>query len=361
LTEAGNLPPDPGLAGNTLRQIVFTSIGGTRVRVQLSNAHGNDNVVVKSVRVAKSMGGDRIDAASDVAVTFSGLPSVTIPAGDEVFSDSFDFPLEPLTTLAVSMHFGDVPSAVTGHPGSRTTSHIAAGDAAAAPSQPAAATSDQWYFLTGIDVLAPATAAAVVILGDSITDGRGSTTNGNNRWPDNLSRRLRQNAATSGVAVLNLGIGGNAVLEGGLGPTARQRFDRDVLAQRGVRWLIILEGVNDIGSSGTPATAEGLIGAYEQFVDRAHVAGIRVYGVPILPFGGSQYDADDHESYRQAVNDWIRNSGKFDAVIDLDAAVRDSKNPQVLLPLYDSGDHLHLSVAGYERMADAIDLTLFSR
>jgi lysophospholipase L1-like esterase len=340
--------------------VLFTSIGGTRLRVQLSNAYGNGDVVVNSAHLARSTGRDGIDSASDVALTFSGSSSVTVPAGSELFSDPFDFALEPLETLAVSVHFGAVPSDVTGHPGSRTTSYIAVGDQTAAPRCPSAAVTDHWYFLTGIDVRAPTSAAAVAVLGDSITDGRGSTTNGNNRWPDNLSRRLRQNAATTRVAVLNMGIGGNAVLEGGLGPTARQRFDRDVLAQRGVRWLIILEGVNDLGASQSAATAEGLIGAYQQFIDAAHAAGIRVFGVPILPFAGSQYDAGEHESYRQTVNDWIRTEGRFDAVLDLDEAVRDPKNPSALLPLYDSGDHLHLSVAGYETMAAAIDLALFS-
>ena len=312
------------------------------------------------MHVAASTDRDGIDAATDAALTFSGEPSVTIPAGEELFSDPFDFQLDPLATLAVSIYFGEVPSDITGHPGSRTTSYVAVGDTTTEVSLPSPVTTDHWYFLTGIDVLAPSPAAAVVILGDSITDGYGSTTNGNNRWPDNLSRRFRDDAATAEVAVLNMGIGGNAVVGGGLGPSAVRRFDRDVLAQRGVRWLVILEGVNDFANMYNPAITDRLISAYQDFIDAAHEAGMLVYGVPILPFGGSQYDEGDHEAYRQTVNDWIRTGGGFDAVIDLDEAVRDPDDPAALLSTYDSGDHLHPSVAGYERMAEVVDLSLFS-
>ena len=202
-------------------------------------------------------------------------------------------------------------------------------------------------------MLADAAAAAVVTLGDSLTDGRGSTTNGNDRWPDNLSRRLRANAATANVAVLNQGIGGNAVVSGGLGPTATQRFTRDVLGQSGVRWLIVFEGVNDIcGSGGGPQAAHNLIAAYGQFIDLAHARGVRVYGATLTPIGGSHYDSAEHEAARQTVNTWLRSSGRFDAVIDLDAAVRDPANPTSLLATYDTGDHLHLNTAGYRRIAD---------
>ena len=213
-------------------------------------------------------------------------------------------------------------------------------------------------------MVADASSAAVVALGDSITDGRGSTTNGNDRWPDGLARRLQANPATAGVAVLNQGMGGNAVVSGGLGPTAMQRFANDVLGQRGVRWLIVLEGVNDIGAASGPAAAAAataLIAAFGRFVDLSHDRGIKVFGVPILPFGGSNYDSAAHRAARQTVNDWIRTSGKFDAVIDLDAAVRDPANPLKLLPAYDTGDHLHLTPAGYRAMADAVDLSLFTR
>jgi lysophospholipase L1-like esterase len=219
---------------------------------------------------------------------------------------------------------------------------------------------DHWYYVTGIDVMAPPSSGAVVTLGDSITDGRGTTTNGNNRWPDNLSRRLRMSAATELVAVLNQGIGGNAVVTGGLGPTAQLRFERDVLSQSGVKWVIVLHGVNDIGESTGASVAQDLIAAYQGFVSSARAANVGIYGVPILPFGDSFYDSSEHEADRQTVNEWIRTPGNFDEVIDLDAAVRDPTQPTRLLPAYDEGDHLHLNPGGYQAMADAIDLGLFN-
>jgi lysophospholipase L1-like esterase len=316
---------------------------------------------MSSVHLAVSSGGSAIDPSTDQELTFSGAASVTIPMGQAVFSDELAYPLPALATLAVTIRFDAVPVAVTGHPGSRTTSYLTSGDAVTAASLPGAATADHWYFLTGVDVMADTSSAAVVTLGDSITDGRGSTTNGNDRWPDNLARRLQANPTTVGVAVLNQGIGGNAVVSGGLGSTAVQRFAGDVLGQSGVRWLIVLEGVNDIGGGASGQTvAANLIAAFGSFVDMAHARGISVFGVPILPFGGNTYDSADHQAARQMVNDWIRSSGKLDAVIDLDAVVRDPANPSSLLPAYDSGDHLHLNPAGYQAMADAIDLSLFA-
>ena len=359
LVETANLPPAPGLFGNTLRQVVYVSIGGNQLRVRLSNAYGDGPVTMTSVHLAASRGGSEIDAATDRPLTFSGSLSVTIQPGAAVFSDPFAYALHSLTPTAITMAFGTVPSAVTGHPGSRTTSYLVAGNVAAAQSLPSAATAAHWYYITAIDVMADASSAALVVLGDSITDGRGSTTDGNNRWPDDLSRRLQTGAPTGGVAVLNEGIGGNAVLSGGLGPTAVQRFTNDVLNQSGARWLVLLEGVNDIGASRSQDVATTLIAAFGQLVDRAHGKGMRVYGVPILPFGTSMYAGIGHEASRQTVNHWIRTSGLFDAVIDLDAAVCDPAQPANLLPAYDSGDGLHLNPAGYQAMADAIDLTLF--
>jgi lysophospholipase L1-like esterase len=361
LTEMANLPPAPGLTGNTLRQIVYTSVGGNRLRVRLSNAYGDGPVTLTSVHLAVSQGAGAIDPTTDTALSFGGAPSVTIPTGGVLDSDAFTFSLAPRATLAITIVFGNTPAAVTGHPGSRTTSYLVSGNAATAMSMPGAATTAHWYFVTGVDVLANTNAqsGAIVALGDSITDGRGSTTDGNDRWPDDLSRRLRASAAVADVAVLNEGIGGNAVLSGGLGPTAVQRFSSDVLGQSGARWLVLLEGVNDIGAS-TQDLSAALIAAFGQFIDMAHGAGMRVYGIPILPFGVSMYASDAHEASRQTVNTWIRTSGRFDAVIDLDSAVRDPATPENLLPAFDSGDHLHLNPAGYQKMADTIDLTLFS-
>ena len=250
------------------------------------------------------------------------MPSVTLEPGATAVSDPFDYDLAPLTELTVSAFVGPTQNDHTGHPGSRATSYIATGNAVSEPALAAPVTTEHWYLLTGVDVLAEARSRAVVTFGDSITDGRGSTTNGNDRWPDALARRLQDNSETSRVSVLNHGIGGNAVLSGGLGPTGLARFERDALGQDGVRWVIVLHGVNDIGGSTDASVASRLIEAYEGFIDRAHEKDIRVYGAPILPFGGSQYASPDHETARQTVNDWIRTSGRFDAVVDLDEAVR---------------------------------------
>ncbi len=360
LTEPGNLPPAPGLAGNTLRQNVFATLAGQRARVLFSNEWGEGPVTFQSVRLASSLGASAIDTGTDCELRFGGNSAVTIPPGQTRRSDPLDFSVAALESLAVSIHFGAVPDNVTGHPGSRTTSFLESGGAAAAARLPDAATTDHWYFFTGIDVEVDAPAAAIVTIGDSITDGRGSTHNANDRWPDNLARRLQANPLTRQIAVLNQGIGGNAVVSGGLGPTATARFQRDVLDQRGVRWVILLEGINDIGGSTDSSVGSRLIEGYAGLIDSAHARGLLVYGVPILPFADSHYDIPARQEARQIVNHWVRTSGRFDAVIDLDAAVADPQNPNRLRAAYDCGDQLHLSPAGYQAMADAIDLALFA-
>lgn len=360
LTESANLPPAPGLSNRTLRQIFYVSIGGKRVRVHFSNEYGQSSVTLSAAHLALSKSGHTIDLASDHALTFSGSPSVTIAAGATTISDPFDFTLPAQTKVALSLAFGATPVAVTGHPGSRTTSYIATGNAVAAESLTAPVTAEHWYYATGIDVVAEAGEAAVVTFGDSITDGRGSTTDGNDRWPDDLSRRLRQNAPSAGVAVLNQALGGNAIFSAGNGPTGLTRFERDVLDQPGARWLIVLHGVNDIGVATDASVAQQLITAYQGFVSAAHTHGMRAYGVPILPFGQSMYDSPAHETARQTVNAWLRAPGHFDGLIDLEAVVRDPANTTRLLASYDSGDHLHLTPSGYQKMADAIDLSLLT-
>jgi lysophospholipase L1-like esterase len=366
LTEPRNMPPAPGLTNNTLRQVVRVSIPGRRLRVHISNVFGTAPVVIKAAHIALSRGAgsSAIVPASDQALEFAGADSVTIPAGDAVTSDPFDFDLQPFADVALTLAFGGTSSDVTGHPGSRTTSYIVPGDQVAAPELDSAATTDHWYNITGIDVVAPPDAAAVAVLGNSITDGRGSTTNHNDRWTDDLAHRLAADARTAHVAVLNEGLGGNCVLRFCLGPPGLDRLKRDVLDQPGVRWLIVLEGVNDIGGSRGPAAADsvaqGLIAGYQQIIRQAHARGIKVYGATITPFGGSFYDRPGHEEARDTVNSWIRHSGTFDAVIDLDAALRDPANPTHLSPGADSGDHLHPSAAGHQRMADAVDLGLFT-
>jgi lysophospholipase L1-like esterase len=359
LTKPRNLPPAPGLTGNTLRQIVRASIGGEKLRVRFSNAFGTSPVTINSVHLALSAGGSAIQTDSDKPLTFQGQPSAVIPAGESILSDAFDFHLAPMSNVAVTIYFGETSSNVTGHPGSRTTSYIQSGNAVSAADLPAAATTQHWYILNGIDVQADHPVGAVVTFGDSITDGKGSGTDKNDRWPDNLARRLQEDKGIADIAVLNEGIGGNCVLRGGLGPTALSRFDRDVLSQCGVHWLIVLEGVNDIGGSHDESVATNLISAYAKMIQQAHAQHILVYGATILPFGGSFYDSPSHEAARETVNQWIRTSGNFDAVIDFDAAMRNPQNPSRLLSAADSGDHLHPNEAGYKIMAEAIDLRLF--
>jgi lysophospholipase L1-like esterase len=367
LTEPNNLPPAL-LASSTLRQFVHVTLGGKHVRVRFSNAYGTNSVAINSAHIALaagagSAGNGQINIATDKSLSFHGAPSVNIPPGEVILSDPCDYALPALTNLAVSIYFGDISaSTINGHPGSRTTSFILATNVVTAANMAGAATTAHWYIITGVDVLAGNSSKGVVTLGDSITDGRGSTTDGNNRWPDNLARRLATNAPTAGVAVVNMGIGGNAIF-GGLGPAAVSRFDRDVLNQSGVRWLIVFEGVNDIGgatSSGSPALATNLISAYTQFANKAHARNLRAYGATITPFGGNSYYTTAREAARQTVNAWFRTNTVYDALIDFDALVRDPVTITNMLSTYDTGDHLHLNPTGYQAMANAIDLTLFA-
>jgi lysophospholipase L1-like esterase len=311
---------------------------------------------------AGSAGKGEINPATDKALAFGGASTANIPPGEAVLSDPCDFELPALTNLAISICFGDTSATkITGHPGSRTTSFILASNVVSFASMAGAATTEHWYIINGLDVLADIPCQTVVTLGDSITDGRGSTTDANNRWPDTLAHRLAANPPTAGVAVANMGIGGNAIF-GGLGSAAVSRFDRDVLDQSSPRWLIVFEGVNDIGGdrSGTTALATNLIKAYTQFANKTHARNIRAYGATITPFGGHSYYTTAHEEVRQTVNTWFRTNRLYDALIDFDAVVRNPVTLTNLSAAYDSGDHLHLSPAGYKAMAEAIDLKLFT-
>jgi lysophospholipase L1-like esterase len=361
LTEPGNLPRAPGFTDTTLRQVVRVTLGGRKIRVRFSNQFGTAPLTLTAARVAKSVAGagGAIQPKTDYALLFAGKPSVTIAPGTEAASDPISFDVAPLSDLAVTLHTRMTSPNITGHPGSRCTSYLLPGSVVSAPDAASAVKVEHWYFLSGVEVEAKPGAAAVVTLGDSITDGRGSPTNGNGRWPDYLARRLRANRATDRVAVLNAGIGGNAVLQGGLGPTALVRLDRDVLEQPGARWLIVFEGINDLG--GRSASGPDLIAAYKQIIARAKSRGLRVYGATILPCGQSFYFTLQLEAARQEINRWIRTSGEYDAVIDFDAALRDPRNPSQLSAAAQSPDHLHPSGLGYKVLADAIDLTLFTR
>jgi lysophospholipase L1-like esterase len=355
LTEPANMPPEPGLADATLRQVVHVSLGGKRLRVRFSNAFGTKPLTILAAHLAPSAGGAVIKPESGRPLTFGGRTLVTIPTGAPMISDPIHFELAALADLAVTIRVKDPTKAITGHPGARCTSYLQAGDHLKAPDLPRAARTPHWYYLCGVDV--ETAGSAVAVLGDSITDGRGSPTDCNGRWTDHLARRLHQDATTTGVGVLNEGLGGNRVLNDGLGPNALARLDRDVLMQPGVRWVIVLEGINDLGTRS--ATAGDLIGAYEQIVRRAHARGIKVYGATLMPCEGSFYFNPELEAARQTINAWIREPGRFDAVIDFDVATRDPRKPSRLSAAVDGGDHLHPGGEGYRIMAAAVDLQLF--
>jgi lysophospholipase L1-like esterase len=352
-----------------LRQIVHLSSGGSMIRVRVSNAFGAGPLHLLAVHVARpvSPAMSRIDPASDRALLFDGRADVLIPEGADYVSDPLTYPVTALSSLAITMQIEAAPEPETGHPGSRATSYLAQGVPAAATEIPQAQLIEHWYFLCGVDVAGPA-ASSIVALGDSITDGHGATTNGNDRWTDALSERL--SGAAKRVAVLNAGLGGNRLLADGLGPNALARFDRDVLARAGVRYLIVLEGINDLGELArlqSVSTAQHeekvrqMIAAYRQIALRARAHGIKVIGATLLPFTGSDYYHPDasNEQDRQAVNEWIRAKGHFDAVIDFDRIMADPSHPERMRPDYDCGDHLHPSPKGYRAMAEAIPLRLF--
>jgi lysophospholipase L1-like esterase len=366
------LAPDD-LHDATLRQIVHLALGGNELRLRLSNVFGTAPLHISAVRIARPLSPSTgsIDVSTDCAVTFSGNPDVTIPAGAEYLSDPVAFPVTAFSDLAISLYVEKPPAQQTGHPGAHATSFLVHGNAVSAVDLTNAKQVEHWYLISGVNVAAPSQEASIVTFGDSITDGHGSTTNGNDRWPDDLARRLQTAPATRLFGVLNAGTGGNRLLDDGLGPNGLARFDRDVLAQSGIRYLIVLEGINDLGmltrdQPASPAEHEAqekrVIAAYEQILSRAHAHGIRVLGGTMTPFVDSTFyhpSAAD-EAGRQAVNTWIRGPGHFDAVVDFDSVLRNPDHPDKLLPAYDSGDHLHPSPAGYRAMANAVPLAFFS-
>ncbi|UAJ09939.1 SGNH/GDSL hydrolase family protein [Glacieibacterium megasporae] len=370
--EPANALPSDDSIDITLRQTIRLSVGGPRLRVRLSNAFGTQPLIIDTVRVALAGKGSAIISSSQKPALFGGKSSVMIPAGADYWSDPIDMSTPALARLAISLHLDAAPTVQTGHPGSRATSYIAHGthsdDSELADAKPV----EHWYQIAGVDVAAPAKSSTIVAFGDSITDGHGATTDGDDRWPDVLAARLQASAAGRQTGVVNGGIGGNHLLTDGLGPNALARFDRDVLSQAGVRFVIMLEGINDIGGAtrehAISAEAHStlvarLIDAYAQMIERARAHGIRMIGATILPFVGSDYyhPGPETEADRAAVNRWIRTPGHFDAVIDFDRVARDPAHPDRMLAQYDSGDHLHPSAIGYRAMANAVPLEYFSR
>ena len=352
----------------TLREVVHISAGGAQIRLRFTNEFGLDPLTVADAHVALSAGGSSIQPGSDRAVTFGGATSVNIPPGAAIFSDPVALAVAPLSDVAVSFYLPpQIMRAETYHAFADQDNYVADGHAPAAPDLPQPTTISSWYFFDGIDVAVAPGSRAVVTLGDSITDGAHSTHNANRRWPDVLAARLGQDPNLAHIAVLNEGIGGNRVLNEVTGPSAISRLDRDVLAQSGARYVIVLESINDIGRLAhvqvpwDAITAPQLEMGLKQIADQAHEHGLKIFGATLTPYGGAGYYCDAGEQVREAVNDWIRTSGTFDGVIDFDKIMRDPQNPKAFNPPYDSGDHLHPSDAGYKAMGEGIDLTLFGK
>jgi lysophospholipase L1-like esterase len=355
----------PSFANQTVREIVRISVGGARFRVRLTNEFGTQPLLIGAAHIAISAGGAAIKSGTDRVLTFSGHSSILVPPGAPVLSDPVDLKAADLASVAVSIYLPQTTGPATWHLEGKQTAYIVLGDGTGAPDLGArATTSTARFFLSGVEAAGFEHKSAIVTFGDSITDGTQSTVNANHRWPDRLAERL----AASGdddTGVVNEGISGNRILHDNAGPNALSRFDRDVLATPGLRFMTVLLGINDIGFGGFIPTeavsADDIIGGYRQLIARAHSRRIRIYGATLTPFDnvGSPYFSAAHEVERQAVNAWIRTSGEFDAVIDFDKVVRDPNNPSKLLPAFDSGDHLHPSDAGYKAMADSIDLKLF--
>jgi len=363
-TESNGALPSIGLANNSIRQIVQVSVGGKKMKLKLSNEWSSSPVEIKAVEIAIAKTEGRtpfVYESTTKSLTFGGNAGITIAAGKMVESDPISFNFKERENIAITIHYGACESAgVTGHPGSRTTSYIVSGNST---NFSAATTTDHWYHICAIDVVANKDSRAVAILGNSITDGRGSTTNKQNRWTDNFSRALLANESTKDVSVLNLGIGGNLVT-GGLGPAAYKRFDRDILQQAGVKYAIIFIGTNDVGySPDINGTYNTLVTYFTSWVEKAHTAGIKIYGATITPFKNSSHYTTDHETLRQKVNEWIRTCGLYDAVIDFDKIMRDPSDPESMPQKYfmDGTDGLHANAEGYLLMGNSVDLKLFEK
>ncbi|MBI3715595.1 MAG: SGNH/GDSL hydrolase family protein [Betaproteobacteria bacterium] len=369
LPELQNLLPAEQWRDASLRQIVHVSLGGSRLRVRLSNAAGTTPLFIEAAGIAKAeaAGKPGIDGPSARALTFAGRASVMIPAGAEYYSDPVALEHGAASDLAVSLYFKGEPIRQTGHPGSRANSFLLKGNRVMDAAWPDAAKVEHWYQLADIEVEAPNSVGAVVAIGDSITDGHGATTDGNDRWPDFLAARLVREQAP-GMGLVNTGIGGGRLLRDGLGPNLVARFDRDVLTRSGVTHAIVLIGVNDLGGQhrngdDIPAAraklVEDLQGAFRQIVARAHAQHVCVIGATLTPYSGSDYYRPNaaNEADRQMLNAWIRGSGVFDAVADFDAAIRDPAKPERMRAEHDCGDGLHPSPAGFRAMSDAVPMS----
>ena len=363
-------PPPPNLPqtfeDQTLRMVLRTSIGGRRVRISLSNMLNAEPLTIGAAHLALHAGHGAIAPNSGRPLTFSGEASFVVPPGALVLSDPVDLEVAPLTDLAVSLYLPGPTGPPSSHTIGTRTSYVAKGNVAAQASLPAdIANTTAYAWLSSVDVEAPTDAFAIVTFGDSITDGYATTTDANRAWPALLAQRLAGDKRTRLVAVVNQGISGNQVLRNGAGLSMLARFDRDVLSRPGVKWVVLLGGINDINIRGRfgnePLTAEQLIDGYEQIIARSHAHGIRVVGATVTPQEGQRTATAQGEAIRQAANSWIRTSGRFDAVVDFDIAVRDPALPLRIRADYDPGDHIHPNDAGNEAMAAAFDLSVFAK
>jgi len=368
-------PPYVQFTNQTLRQIVHTSIGGSKARVVLSNAYGTAPVTIAAAHIALRDKDSTIQAASGRPLTFSGHPTMTVPANAVIYSDPVELTVPAMSDLAIDLYLPgttNTPASVTMHGGALQTSFISeTGNHTGKATMPVAGRTQSWFMLSRVDVVAPDAAGTIVAFGDSITDGSRSTPDTNHRWPDLLASRLLADGIKMGV--LNAGIGGNRVLGEasvpagvdvravGAGINALARFERHVLAIPGVTHVVVLEGINDIGNArqNTTPTADDIIAGHKQLIQQAHAHGLKIIGATLTPFWGAAYFTEAGEAKRQAVNEWIRTSKNYDGVIDFDKATRDPGDPKKLLEKYDGCDYLHPSDAGYKAMADAIDLSLF--
>ena len=365
---AGRNVPAEGFENQTVRMIVHTTIGGHRARVWLSNTFGTAALAIGAAHIAIHADGSAIVPGSDRPLTFSGRASITIPPGAEMLSDSVALDVPESGDLAVSVYVPNKAGVSTWHSNGLHTTYISGpGDFTAKGEIPDATKQASWYWLAGVDVVASPAAAAIVAFGDSITDGSRSTIDADRSWPSDLARRLLAQPGEHNLAVLNAGIGGNRIWHDQTGSNALARFGRDALAQAGVEDVIVLEGTNDIRYSNNPAqadqavSAEDIIAGYRQLIERAHARGIRIFGGTLTPCEGESYCSPDAEAKREVINNWMRTGRAFDGVIDFDAAMRDPNHPTRFLAAFDSGDHLHPNDAGYKAMADAVDLSLFSK
>ncbi len=354
-----------GFNNQTVRMIVRTSIAGKRLRVRLTNAFGSTPVAVGAAHLAIRAKESGIVPDSDRKLSFNGKPGCTLGPGVVLMSDPVELNVAPVTELAVSLYFPGETGPPTTHATALHDTYISKeGDVTAQAAIAEPVVTQSYYWLAGVDAAAAPDAATVVTFGDSITDGARSTSETNHSWPALLAARLAAGKDTAKIGVANMGIGGNRVLRDGSGASALARFDRDVLSQPGVKWVTVMEGINDIGREATvPAeavTADELIGAYKQLIAQAHEHGVQVIGCTLTPYEGANYYRENGEAIRAAVNSWIRTSGAFDAVVDFEAATRDAANPKRLRAEFDPGDHLHPNDAGYQAMADAFDLGIFT-